>query len=109
MVTCGVVGVEDDDVMVGGDDAQSYTLVAQETLESLAPCLRLDTLANSRMPGRTTGASPAEPMTPRTPRVPSTPRFHMGETVLRAQMPLLSHMQHRSGVMVSPPHAYRRV
>ena len=84
MVTCGVVGVEDDGVIVEGDDAQSYTLVAQDALESLAPCLRLDMLANSRMPGRA-GASSAEPMTPRTPRLPSTPRFQLGtgEVVLR--------------------------
>ena len=84
MVTCGVVGVEDDSVIVEGDDTQNYMLVAQDALESLAPCLRMDMLANSRMPGRT-GASSAEPMTPRTPRLNSTPRFPLGtgEMVLR--------------------------
>ena len=82
MVTCGVV--ESGGVVVESSGAQGYMLVVQDTLRSLAPCLRLDVAVrrNRRGSAATGGGSAVEPVTPRTPGVPSTPgsRLDRGES-----------------------------
>ena len=84
MVTCGVV--ESGGVVVESSGAQGYMLVVQDTLRSLAPCLRLDVAVrrNRRGSAATGGGSAAEPVTPRTPGVPSTPGSCLGRGESRA-------------------------